>query len=1119
MAVYFKHTEGSKKGQTESFEKDRIRIGRQSDNDLKFDPRKDLEISGHHAEIYRQGESFFLKDLQSRNGTYLNSKRIDQPAVIADGDVIQFSARGPKMVFFTRGPSAPSGTLVIKDDKAAPAAATGATAGTASWKFKLLIASAVVVLILFAVGMRFLAGWSWWAILLGLSVILVVGFGAFLTWRWSTKRRQRSGMSGQTGEEESRQANREGVEKDNLVELRQRWAEALKRLRGSSLQRRGEDPVYAFPWFVVLGDRGSGKSSAIKAASPLSSIASTADGQGVAPTRNCDWWFFNDLVLLDTTGRYAFPLADGSDGAEWREFLSLLKKDRWREPVNGAVVVLGADVLAGRTIENLKEDAGKLRQRVDEMVRQLGTKFPVYLLIAKSDLIPGFTEFFAALPEAVFGQAMGYANGDPENSAQASGFFEKGFQSICERLNRLRLGLMEEEERPPVLRPLFLFPEEFRSLREPLRAFVDTLFRQSPYQEAPYFRGFFFTSARQEETPVSRLSRALGFEPLTSGGAGTARNFFAGDLMSTILPKDRSLVRRTTHWRERYQLAQVAAFIATVSLALLFSALFTLSFSRNWRALSSLDIRACLNTAAPSAQRPIAASLKPLDGCRQSIEDLNPRSFWKRMAQNFGLRQTRRLEVALRRRFLQTFRASVLEPLDARIDQKLVPGPDAPLQVSALLQRLQLLALCQSQDGCPSPEKWVRPNYRVMLAAEYPGIKDGDPAIGYLLTTHEAYLLWQTDPRVFEDMRAKEMERLKRWLDAGGLKADWILQSASSQFPAVRSRDFWRIDMAAQVDGPYTGRAWQEGIQPLLAGLQGMASQQDVKEAVNRFAADYRSETLRQWERFLVEFPQGEKYGRGRAASRDLALRVLGPDSPYTKVIDAASANLSPLIGNAPKDADVPAWAATLQRYAALKSKTQKAAGADAKGKAAEQERDALPYLSSYADSLQQLRSEISTPEKSFASAKRVFEEGEPTDRAGHPLLKASWNLQSLRKTIGSPTEEDRVFWLLLNRPIGLAWRVMLDEAGGYLQQQWEALWLELADLSPGQKGGKILGFVNGPAAAFLERRGERYAPRKLLNENIVFMDSFLGYLSRLQLLSPDAPVKMDPPRRIIATS
>lgn len=104
MTVYFQHIEGSKKGLVEPFNLDRIRIGRLSDSDLKFNPRKDRAVSGNHAEIYRQGEVFVIEDLKSRNGTFVNKSRIIQATPIADGDLIEFSTRGPKVVFFTKDP-------------------------------------------------------------------------------------------------------------------------------------------------------------------------------------------------------------------------------------------------------------------------------------------------------------------------------------------------------------------------------------------------------------------------------------------------------------------------------------------------------------------------------------------------------------------------------------------------------------------------------------------------------------------------------------------------------------------------------------------------------------------------------------------------------------------------------------------------------------------------------------------------------------------------------------------------------------------------------------------------------------------------------------------------------
>src|SRR5918994_3555242 len=120
MTFFLKHVEGSKTGQVESFDRDIIRIGRQSDNDLAFDPQKDASVSGYHAEISREGESYFLRDLQSRNGTFVNSRKIESSIQLEDGDLLQFSGRGPKIIFTTRDPSLPAQTAFTEPSRSAP---------------------------------------------------------------------------------------------------------------------------------------------------------------------------------------------------------------------------------------------------------------------------------------------------------------------------------------------------------------------------------------------------------------------------------------------------------------------------------------------------------------------------------------------------------------------------------------------------------------------------------------------------------------------------------------------------------------------------------------------------------------------------------------------------------------------------------------------------------------------------------------------------------------------------------------------------------------------------------------------------------------------------------------
>jgi pSer/pThr/pTyr-binding forkhead associated (FHA) protein len=61
-------------------------LGRGPQNSIVLN---DVSVSADHALVsYRLGQ-WWVEDVGSRNGTYLNDVRIDQPTVIHDGDVIR----------------------------------------------------------------------------------------------------------------------------------------------------------------------------------------------------------------------------------------------------------------------------------------------------------------------------------------------------------------------------------------------------------------------------------------------------------------------------------------------------------------------------------------------------------------------------------------------------------------------------------------------------------------------------------------------------------------------------------------------------------------------------------------------------------------------------------------------------------------------------------------------------------------------------------------------------------------------------------------------------------------------------------------------------------------------
>jgi pSer/pThr/pTyr-binding forkhead associated (FHA) protein len=69
--------------------KKRLLIGRSEQADVHL---PDETVSNDHLEIERHGGTFRATDLDSRNGTIINGKRIDRPTRLNDGDVIQVSS-------------------------------------------------------------------------------------------------------------------------------------------------------------------------------------------------------------------------------------------------------------------------------------------------------------------------------------------------------------------------------------------------------------------------------------------------------------------------------------------------------------------------------------------------------------------------------------------------------------------------------------------------------------------------------------------------------------------------------------------------------------------------------------------------------------------------------------------------------------------------------------------------------------------------------------------------------------------------------------------------------------------------------------------------------------------
>ena len=403
----------------------------------------------------------------------------------------------------------------------------------------------VVFLFLFADTVEI--GLVWAGIALG--IFLFLWLCAFL---WRRRRARRANKNLGDMLEQQVQTGAAAANRGEVDALRTRLIQAVRTIKTSKIgQVSGNEALYELPWYIVIGNPAAGKSSAVINSGLQFPFADKngAAVRGVGGTRNCDWFFTTEGILLDTAGRYSVHEEDRN---EWMGFLDLLKRHRPKAPINGIIVAASIDELTGAGPEFAINLAKNLRQRVQELTDRLEVFAPVYIIFTKADLISGFSEFFSDSDQRerdrVWGATLPYG---AEENRDVLALFDERFDELYEGLKEMgtaQISLRSRSDLPP---GLLTFPLEFAGIKPALRTFLSTLFETNPFQYKPVFRGFYFTSALQEgvsqSTSTERLAERFDLRPAARGQArnvSSHNGFFLRDLFSSVIFADKKLVRQ-----------------------------------------------------------------------------------------------------------------------------------------------------------------------------------------------------------------------------------------------------------------------------------------------------------------------------------------------------------------------------------------------------------------------------------------------------------------------------------------------------------------------------------------------------------------------------------------------
>jgi type VI secretion system protein ImpL len=389
---------------------------------------------------------------------------------------------------------------------------------------------------------------------------------------------------------------------EELQVLKERFDEALgvlKKNRKGGMLDSGEH-LYELPWFIIIGPPGSGKTTALLNSGlrfPLADRFGQDAIRGVGGTRNCDWWFTEDAVLLDTAGRYTTQDSQASvDANAWSGFLDLLKKHRKRRPINGILIAASISDLMLQTIEERSLHAHAIRNRIQELNQRLGVDAPVYMIFTKCDLIAGFSEFYENLGQEERAQVWGMTFPLDEVPTQTSqiALFPQEYDALLQRINDRMLSRMDQERDIHRRTLIYGFPQELASLKQPLKLFLDELFQTSRYDTNALLRGVYFTSGTQEGTPIDRLlgnlAQSFGLDRVSLPSfSGRGRSYFIQGLLRRIIFPESSLAGTDKKVERRRTWLQRVAYAGALGLAGIMALAWTTSFTRNQIGIEKLD--------------------------------------------------------------------------------------------------------------------------------------------------------------------------------------------------------------------------------------------------------------------------------------------------------------------------------------------------------------------------------------------------------------------------------------------------------------------------------------------------------------------------------------------------
>jgi type VI secretion system protein ImpL len=772
-------------------------------------------------------------------------------------------------------------------------------------------------------------------------VVAVIWIGVVWLRQWLAGRRDRRMGDALAGQDDLQRKDVDARVQAERDGLRARFVEALAVLRK---RRDGGGTLEDLPWYLVIGAPGSGKSTLLEHSGldfPLANSTGKRAIAGVGGTRQCDWWFTDQAVFLDTAGRYTTQDSDpGVDAPAWDAFLQMLRRYRRRRPVNGVILTVSVAELLTMDAGERQRLADTLRERLDEPGTRLGVTLPVYLVFTKVDLVAGFLEVVDTLDAAGRAQVWGVSF-PPERSVDggAPGLLGEEFDALLERIDAGTIERMHAERDVRRRARILSFPQQLRHLRELAEPLTGAIFGSHAYGRPPVLRGMYLTSGTQEGTPIDRVlsvvGRSFGMRAAANGHTRSPRRtFFVERLLTEVILPEAGFAGSDPQLIRRRRLLEAAAIAAIgVLTAGLLIGMFT-SAARNADFVARVD--QALRDYPDDSRAPVPSSLRQYDA--QALQRLDALGRTEQVAaqvrderpwsMRFGLFLGDTMFEQVRAAHVREVNASVVPGLALQFRDGLRDAAGEPQRLYYVLKGYLMLGQPEHRDG-DALALLARERWREVFPDE-DGLADAlEGHFRLLFDGNDSLRSFPIDAALVEAARASLRAADLATLIYGGLKLD----SETRQDAPVRLDrtlgllgNVFRRRSGAPLSRPlpalYTRPVFANLVQE--GGSAALGTQGGIAAAVDRFVKDdwvfgatkadplrraslaaqvqtlYVADYIRAWDDLIGDL-QLQPVANVQEAS-GTAARLAGPGSPLKALLMLVRDNTTDLLRQPPPD-------------------------------------------------------------------------------------------------------------------------------------------------------------------------------------------------------------------------